>query len=77
MTRSKFIPLQAAVQANAFALAACAGSSDDQSADSAHSASGVEGPDGVPPLSQVQGPDFPWLNWKTSPARFSCCRTSV
>ena len=59
MTRSKFIPLQAAVQANAFALAACAGSSDDQSADSAHSASGVEGPDGVPPLSQVQGPDIP------------------
>ena len=59
MTRAKFIPLQAAVQANAFALAACAGSSDDQSADSADSASGVEGPDGVPPLPQVQGPDFP------------------
>ena len=80
MTRAKFIPLQAAVQANAFALAACAGSSDDQSAGSAgsaDSASGVEGPDGVPPLSQVQGPDFPWLNWKTSPARCSCCRTSV
>ncbi len=77
MTRAKFIPLQAAVQANAFALAACAGSSDDQSADSADSASGVEGPDGVPPLSQVQGPDVPWLNRKTSPARCSCCRTSV
>ena len=74
MTRAKFIPLQAAVQADAFALAACAGSSDDQSADSA---SGVEGPDGVPTLSQVQGPDFPWLNWKTSPARCSCCRASV
>ena len=77
MTREKLFPLIAAVAAISFAPAACAGSSDDQSADSADSASGVEGPDGVPPLSQVQGPDFPWLNRKTSPARCSCCRTSV
>ena len=35
MTRTKFFPLIAAVPAIAFALAACTGSSDDQSADSA------------------------------------------
>ena len=35
MTRAKLFPLIAAVPAIAFALAACAGSSDDQSADSA------------------------------------------
>ena len=35
MTRTKFFPLIAAVPAIAFALAACAGSSDDQSVDSA------------------------------------------
>ena len=35
MTSAKFFPMIAAVPAIAFALAACAGSSDDQSADSA------------------------------------------
>ena len=35
MNRTKVFPLIAAVPAIAFALAACAGSSDDQSADSA------------------------------------------
>ena len=40
MIRTKLFPLIAAVPAIAFALAACAGSSDDQSADSADSAAG-------------------------------------
>lgn len=40
MTRAKLFPLLAAVPAIAFALAACAGASDDQSADSAGSAAG-------------------------------------
>ncbi len=40
MTRGKLFPLIAALPAIAFALAACAGSSDDQSADSAGSAAG-------------------------------------
>ena len=40
MTRTKFFPLIAAVPAIAFALAACTGSSDDQSADSVDSAAG-------------------------------------
>ena len=40
MIRATLFPLIAAVPAIAFALAACAGSSDDQSADSADSAAG-------------------------------------
>ena len=40
MTRAKLFPLLAAVPAIAFALAACAGSSDDPSADSVDSAAG-------------------------------------
>ena len=43
MTHAKLFPLIAAVPAIAFALSACAGSSDDQSADSPDSAGSVAG----------------------------------
>ncbi|NDA12506.1 MAG: iron ABC transporter substrate-binding protein, partial [Actinobacteria bacterium] len=43
MTRAKLFPLIAAVPAIAFALAACAGSSDDQSADSSGSTESATG----------------------------------
>ncbi len=43
MTRTKFFPLIAAVPAIAFGLAACAGSSDDQLADSADSVDSAAG----------------------------------
>ena len=43
MTRTKFFPLIAAVPAIAFALAACAGSSDDQLADSVKAVQAMTG----------------------------------